>query len=189
MSNKIDIALERLNVILPLKRNQEACEPKIKRLHQLILCSFVTKGHGLSRQQMASYVDDISEAMQVLNGNDMVTLSASGELTGAYPFSAAEREHIVRVDGHRLYAMCALDALAVAPMFQTGAQISSKCALTDEPVMINMLGEDILNLKETGDVHFGITWNATDTGSCCADSLCREMVFLKGEATAERWFA
>ncbi|MEO1889392.1 MAG: organomercurial lyase [Cycloclasticus sp.] len=187
MTEKLSNALNRLRQILPLKERQDTCSADIKQLHQQILWSFVDKGRAPSRDEMTRHVSDVSGALTLLNKKDMVTLSTKGELTGAYPFSVVERDHIVQVNGHDMYVMCALDALAVAPMFQLPTAVRSNCALTDEPVMINMLGEDILNLEETSDVHVGITWSATDTAFCCADSLCREMVFLKGEATAERW--
>ncbi len=187
--NKIDTALQRLNEILPLKGCQDRCAPDIKQLHQHILQSFVTEGRGLSRQEMASKVQDICEAIDVLSKNDMMTVSASGELTGAYPFCVDEREHSVRVNGHVLFAMCALDALAVAPMFQTEVEVISRCVLTDEPVVIQMLGEKISNLNEVSNVYFGITWSATDANSSCADSLCREMVFLRSAVTAQQWLA
>ena len=42
----------------------------------------------------------------------------------AYPFSGRPTPHRVRfADGHEVHAMCALDALGVAPMF--GEQIES----------------------------------------------------------------
>ena len=34
---------------------------------------------------------------------------------------------------------------------------------------------------------FGINWNATSANTCCATSLCTEMVFIKGKAAAETW--
>ena len=52
-------------------------------------------------------------ALAELRRLDMVTLSASGEPTGAYPFTTRDTGHVVHVDAHAVNAMCALDALAV----------------------------------------------------------------------------
>ncbi|HIF18220.1 MAG TPA: hypothetical protein EYG50_06990 [Cycloclasticus sp.] len=187
MNKKVDAALRRLNEILPLKERQNSCTPDMKSLHQQILQSLVSKGRAPSRQEMALHLHDIASAIELLGNNDMITVSTSGELTGAYPFSVEEREHVVRVNGHVLYAMCALDALAVAPMFQTEVEVISTCALTDVPVIIKMQGDKVLNPGEVSDVRFGITWSATDVSSSCADSLCREMVFLQDDAMAQQW--
>jgi len=189
MNEKLDNALKRLNTILPLKQNQDKCAPEIKELHQQILRSFATRGRILTKEEMARWVSDISEAINVLSKHDMVTFSESGEPLGAYPFTMMEREHKVRVNGHQIHAMCALDALAIGPMFEETTQITSQCRLTGDPVKIQMSGETILNLAEVRDIHVGIAWGAADAASCCADSLCLEMIFLRDAETAQKWLS
>ena len=187
MNNKLENALNRLNTILPLKKSQDKCPPEIKELHQQMLRSFVAKGRILTRDEMALWVDDVPEAINVLSDYDMVTFSESGEPVGAYPCTMLPREHQVQVNGHQIHAMCALDALAIAPMFGETTQITSQCRVTGNPVKIDMRGETILNLAEVQAVHFGIAWSAAAAGSCCADSLCLEMNFLYDGETAVQW--
>lgn len=189
MNNKLENALKRLNDILPLKKSQDECAPEIKELHRQILRSFVSNGRILTRDEMALWVDDVPEAINVLSHYDMVTFSESGEPVGAYPFTMMAREHKVQVNGHQIHAMCALDALAIAPMFGETTQITSQCRVTGKPIQINMSGETILNLAEVQAVHFGIAWSAATAGSCCADSLCLEMNFLHNIETAQKWLA
>mgnify|MGYP001256895172 CR=1 FL=1 len=189
MNKKLEIALKRLNTILPLKKNQDNCTAEIKELHQQILRSFVTNGRVLTKDEMARWVDDVAEAITVLSQYDMVTFSENGEPIGAYPFTMTERVHEVHVNGHQVHAMCALDALAIGPMFGETTQITSQCAVTGAPVKIKMSGEVILNLAEVQDVHFGIAWDAANAASCCADSLCLEMIFLRDTETAQQWLA
>ncbi|MCB0213304.1 MAG: hypothetical protein KDJ52_28435 [Anaerolineae bacterium] len=189
MNNKLENALNHLNSILPLKQSQEACAPEIKELHQQILRSFVTRGRILTREEMAQWVGDVPQAIDVLSSYDMVTFSESGEPLGAYPFTMLEREHQVRVNGHQVHAMCALDALAVAPMFEETTEVTSRCRVTADPITIQMSGETILNLAEVRDNHVGIAWEAADAASCCADSLCTEMIFLRDAETAQKWLA
>ena len=38
-------------------------------------------------------------------------------------------------------------------------------------------------------IHFGIIWGAANADSCCADSLCMEMMFLRDGETARQWLA
>ncbi|MCB0196333.1 MAG: alkylmercury lyase family protein [Anaerolineae bacterium] len=189
MNNKLENALNHLNSILPLKQSQEACAPEVKELHQQILRSFVEKGRILTKAEMTEWVSDVPQAIDVLSSYDMVTFSESGEPLGAYPFTMLEREHQVRVNGHQVHAMCALDALAVGPMFGETTEVTSRCRVTGDPVKIQISGETILNPAEVGDAHVGIAWEAADAASCCADSLCLEMIFLRDAETAQQWLA
>lgn len=189
MSEKIETALNRLIGVLPLKEKQESCGAEIKQLHKKVLRSFVEKGRILTKKEMAEQVRNIEEAVKVLKLNDMVVFSEAGDPVGAYPFTMEAREHKVRVNGHEVHAMCALDALAVSPMFGMRTQISSVCRVTGHPVFIEQSGKTIANPKEAGDLRFGIVWGAMNACSCCANSLCMEMIFLKDGKIAEKWLA
>lgn len=189
MGDKVQRALNRLQRVLPLHENQKQCDPSVKRLHQQLLRAFVTRSHPLPRAEMAEFVTDVPAALALLCNYDMVTLSLSGELTGVYPFTTEDRGHRVHVNGQEVHAMCAVDALAVAPMFQTSTHIASRCRVTDAPLAIDMVGETVQHLDAVRDVHIGIDWAATDGASCCADSLCTEMIFLSDQATAVRWLS
>ena len=187
MTDKIEKALGRLISVLPLKDTQESCGKEIKTLHQLVLRSFVEKGRILTKDEMAKYVGNIENAIKILTDNDMVVFSENGEPTGAYPFTMEPREHKIRINGNEINAMCALDALAVSPMFGMKTQISSVCRVTGDPVFIEQSGKIIENEKEAGGINFGIAWGAASTCSCCAESLCMEMMFLKDKDTAAKW--
>ncbi len=189
VSHKLQNALDRLRDILPLKANQTKCAPQVKALHQQLLRSFVERGRILTRAEMATYVDQLPAALDLLRQYDMLTVSSNGEADGAYPFTMHERGHTVFVNGQRVHAMCALDALAVGPMFQVSTHIQSHCAVTSEPIEIRMAGETVGNWEEVGQTHVGIGWQAADGQSCCADSLCMEMIFLRDQEIAGQWLA
>jgi len=93
---KLDKALDRLISILPLKDNQDKCSAEIKKLHQEILRSFVTKGRILSHEEMRQFTDDIDNAVNVLKKYDMVVFSEKNEAIGAYPLTMEKREHTDR---------------------------------------------------------------------------------------------
>jgi mercuric reductase len=187
MTAKLEKALNRLKSILPLKKRQEDCSKQIKELHQQVLRSFVTRGRIFTREEMAQHVSNLGNAVNVLKSNDMVVFAEDGEPVGAYPLTMEAREHKVRVNGHQVYAMCALDALAVSPMFGMKTQISSRCRITGDSVCIQQSGNTIENLDEAGGTYFGIIWGAANADSCCADSLCMEMMFLRDSKTAQQW--
>lgn len=189
MKHKIDNALNKLNAILPLKSNQESCDPEIKLLHQAILNAFVNLGRILTLDEMKALTSDLETAVNTLKEKDMVVFSESKEPIGAYPFTMEAREHEVMVSGNTVHAMCALDALSVAPMFDIETRVSSSCRVTQSPVTIEMEGETIKNPQAVDGIRFGILWGAADSCSCCADSLCTEMIFLKDQKIAEQWLA
>lgn len=189
MTDRLEHALNRLKRILPLKERQDDCSKQIKALHQRILRSFIENGRILTRNEMAQHVSDLEDAVGVLKEKDMVVFSGDGDPVGAYPFTMEAREHAVRVNGHQVYAMCALDALSVAPMFDVETQIASRCRVTGDPVNIQQSGKTIVNPDEAGDVCFGIIWGAASNDSCCANSLCMEMIFLRDNNIARQWLA
>jgi len=186
---KIENALDRLNHTLPLKENQNMCAKQVRALHQQILLSFITQGRILTRSEMATYVDDLDDAVNVLRKNEMVIFSGNNDPVGAYPFTMEERENKISVNGYQVYAMCALDALAVSPMFEVKVKIDSRCKITATPLHIEQSGTIIENLDDVGEVCLGIDWGAIESGICCADSLCLDMLFLKDNKIAQQWLA
>ena len=189
MDAKLEKALKRLKHILPLKERQDECSKPIRELHQQVLRSFVTKGRILTREEMAQRVSNLDDAVNVLRAGELMVFSEEGMPVGAYPFTMEVREHKVWVNSHQVYAMCALDALAVSPMFGMKTQIASRCRVTGDPINIHQSGKTIENPDEAGDIHFGIVWGAAEADVCCADSLCMEMMYLRDSKVAQKWLA
>jgi len=187
MNAKLENALERLNRILPLRQRQDECDMETKVLYQQILRSFVSRGRMPNREEMSPHAGNLDAALKQLRDHGMVVFSADGDPVGAYPFTMEPREHKVRVNGYQVHAMCALDALAVSPMFGLKTQIDSRCRTTGDRVGIRQSGTTIENPEETGELHVGIAWGAADERAGPADSLCREMIFLRDGEVARRW--
>jgi len=188
-SDKITLAVKRLNDILPLAKRQQSLEVSLQNIHRKILHSYIDQGRSLSKNEMMHWVDDIDTAIEILKYNDLVVFDNSGEPRGAYPFTMEVREHTVTVNNHTVHCMCALDALAVSPMFNLSTIISSRCHVTHAPIIIHQQGLVIQNSDELQNVCFGINWNAASNNSCCADSLCTEMVYLKGKTVELSWLS
>jgi mercuric reductase len=116
----------------------------------------------------------------------MVVFDANDEPVGAYPFTMEPRNHKVSINGHTVYAMCALDALAISPMYKLETHIDSSCHVSGASISIDQLDQEVLNRAENTDIHFGINWNSA-ANNCCATSLCNEMIFLKNIELAQSW--
>ena len=187
MTDTVNIAVDRLNKILPLKQNQQKLGDSLRQLHLDILRAYVDMGRSLNRDEISQRVENLDTAVSTLQQHDMVVFNDSGEPIGAYPFTMEQREHKIDVNGHLVHSMCALDSLAVSPMYDTELEIISVCHVTGAPVSIRQKGFEILNAADVEDVYFGINWNAASASSCCADSLCTEMIFLRGDEVAHKW--
>jgi hypothetical protein len=174
----IDEALIKLNTLLPLAERQQSLSPADKKIHQSILHDFVKTG--------AASPDYDRSSLDVLSDKDLIVLDKeSGVVTGAYPFCSKSTPHHVFMNDFITYAMCALDAIAIAPVFNQTTLIKSVCHVTKDTIEIKQNGNEITNEHDCKDVHVGIRWQ--DPGSCAAESLCMEMVFLKNANTAEDW--
>ena len=176
--NSIETGLKKLNELLPLKARQDLLSPVLKKLHQDILFHFANQGEALK-------VED-QQQLEDLNKNDLVVLDENSRaLTGAYPFTTEQRVHKVKLESAELYAMCAFDAISIAPVFAVNTKISSQCHVNNEKIEIEQHGGELISVKPSDDIYIGIKWQAT--GSHAAESLCMEMVFLKDKAVAEKW--
>ena len=188
MNTKVINAVDRLNKILPLSKNLQKLDKDLADVYLNILRSYAEQGASLNKNEIARQVENIDETIKVLKENDMVVFDDDGEPIGAYPFTMEQREHEVSVNGHKVHCMCALDALAVSPMFDKETTINSICHVTGEPVRIQQRNREIINSDDNKDVYFGLSWNSA-ANNCCATSLCTEMMFLKGQQVADRWLA
>ena len=180
-------SLHHLNSLLPLKSRQDSLDPVLRDLHRQILLSFARTGQPLSRTQLAAELgeDRVDEALQRLAAADLIVLSADQQkITGAYPFTVEQRVHQVDVDGKSVHAMCALDALSIAPMCEVATRIRSQCHVSGTPVEI-LMDEDRVLTASPDDVHIGIRWQSTS--GCAAKNLCMEMVYLRDAGTAAEW--
>lgn len=188
MNTKNQIAVDRLNKILPLAERQKKLSPEVANVYQKILNSYIELGRTLNKSEIAEHIDNVDEAINTLRTNDMVVFDSNDEPIGAYPFTMEQRKHKVKVNNHIVYSMCALDALAISPMFNLKTHIDSCCHVSGDSISIDQFDQTVLNKEKNKAVHFGINWNSA-ANNCCATSLCTEMIFLKDEKIANTWYS
>ena len=184
---KVSEAVNRLNSILPLKKSQLSLSLSLRQLYKDILFSYIAMGRSLNRHEISLRVDDIEDTVKVLQENDLVVFDEKGEPVGAYPFTMTERCHKVLVNKHQLTSMCALDSLAVSCMFNLPVEIASQCHVSSQTVSIKQLNHEVLNPDDVKALFFAINWCSASNTSCCANSLCTEMIFLQGQSVAQVW--
>ena len=128
---------------------------------------------------------DAEEGLAVLAGEDLVHHDPrTGHVLVAYPFSGRPTAHRVRIDGDaEVFAMCAIDALGIAPMLSLPVEIVSR-----DPVG----GGEVWVRLDPGD---GAWWEPTEAVVLAArvregpsfDSCCQVLNFFSSAASAERY--
>lgn len=177
-------AVDRLETQLPLRRRQLDLPEGIARAHWAILRSLAARGRPPELDLIVRLAGmDAAVVIDRLSSDDLIVADAE-RIEGAYPFSLEQTPHLLSIGDFEIHAMCALDAVAVAPVFGLEVVTSSRCAVTDVPIRIHQIG-DIVEAGEPHGLRVGVRWQQPD--GCAAHSMCRDMVFLSDLETAEHW--
>ena len=137
-----------------------------------------------TRQAAARFGLDAEHALAVFAREDLVQADAGGRPLVAYPFSAEERGHRVLIDEHWVEAMCAIDALGIAPMLELTIEIVSRDPLSGGEVWVRL------------DPAEGAWWEPTEAvvlaGSACREGpsfrgCCGVPNFFESKENAERY--
>jgi mercuric reductase len=187
MNTEVSNALKRLDSILPLQSGLNSLSSEDAALYCKLLNSYIQQGRTLNRGEVADVVDNAEQSLTNIVASKLIVLDADGNPSGAYPFTSEQREHKVHVNGVTAHCMCALDALAVSPMFNIPTMIDSQCRVTGEPIHLEQNGTGFSD--GTLNAWFGINWGAAASDTVCAESLCMEMMFLANEEVAKKWLA
>lgn len=120
-----------------------------------------------------------------LDREDFLTLGADGKIRAAYPFSADQAPHRVRITGGaEVWSMCAIDALGIPAMLGRGVVITSGDPVTGEPVTVTA-GPDRATVWQPGGtvVYIGSRSCSGPAATVCCDALN----FFTCAASARTW--
>lgn len=127
---------------------------------------------------------DPDEAFVALARDDLVHTDGDGRLVVAYPFSARGRGHRVLIgEIHEVEAMCAIDALGIAPMLGLPIEVRSRDPISGGEIYVQLSGEKA-------------SWQPTQAvvlaGSTCCDGpsfggCCDVLNFFETTENAERY--
>ncbi len=175
---KSEQAVARLNSLLPLSERKNNLDASVRRIYMRLIQQLAYQG---SVQQ-----DMDAEVLNELVQLDLVTCDPqTGNIDGAYPFTHRNTPHRLIYNEVDIHAMCAVDALAVAAVFSFRVKILSQCALSQENIIIIQNGVRVEKASPSLDIHVGVSWQSP--GSCAAENLCVDMVFLQNRETAVQW--
>jgi hypothetical protein len=162
-------------------------DPVEAAVHQLVLRHFATTGHPPTAEDLAATTAGSGrtsdEVLAALHDLDAIRLE-QGRIEVAYPFSAHPTRHRVHIaTGTDVYAMCAIDALGIAPMLNTDAHIDSTDQTTGHPVRITTTSGHV-RWEPAGAVVF---LGASAGGGPSVDNCCNHLSFFTDAATANAW--
>ncbi|MGH3024599.1 MAG: organomercurial lyase [Gaiellaceae bacterium] len=161
-----------------------------RELYFWILRRFATDGRpsGAELRAAAGQLGlEADDALETLAREDLVHRGADGEVAVAYPFSGRPTAHRVRFrGGHEVDAMCAIDALGIAPMFGEAAEIQSRDPVSGDEIRARVAADASAQWSpESAVVVAGAICSQGD--ACCG--CCPVLNFFASAATAERWLA
>jgi Alkylmercury lyase len=158
------------------------------RLFRWILREFAaaTPPSGEATRTVADALGlDAADVFRVLAREDLVHVDATARPVVAYPFSAKPRGHRVLIDGERwVEAMCAIDALGIAPMLALPIEVYSRDRLSGGEVWVRL------------DPSEGAWWEPKQAvvlaGSACCEGTsfrgcCDVLNFFERRENAERY--
>ena len=161
-----------------------------RELYFWILRRFATNGRPRSGELRAAAEQlglEAESALETLAREDLVHRGADSEIAVAYPFSGRSTAHRVRFPGgHEADAMCAIDALGIAPMFGEAIEIESRDPVSGEEIRARVAPDaSVAWSPESAVVVAGAIRSQGD--ACCG--CCPVLNFFASAANAERWLA
>jgi hypothetical protein len=129
---------------------------------------------------------EVEPALDRLQSADLVHHDpATGAILVAYPFSGRQTAHRVRIEGREVYAMCALDALGIAPMLGEPITIASRDPLTGKNIEVALEPDG----RGSWEPANAVLVSGTAGGSASCDACCPVLNFFASAQNAERWLA
>lgn len=125
-----------------LDRWLHTLNPDEDRIWRDVLRFYAAQGRPPEVAEIATTVGlphkDAAALLRNLQLRDLVGLDpASGEITHAYPFTQSPTGHRVRLNGHAFNALCAIDALGTAEMYDTDVTIEAQCRFCGEAIKVS----------------------------------------------------
>jgi|SRR5208283_473825 len=154
-----------------------------------ILTEFAKVGKPPSEEAIASAMNLLSveaahRLVEKLHKADILT-KEDDEIISAYPFSAkATRHKVIFKDSHKVYALCATDALGIHFMLSEDITVRSRCPECENEMKIELRDGKVASCVPEGVVEFV---SSREQCGCTAKTFCPYMNFFCSEAHLKQW--
>lgn len=128
----------------------------------------------------------VADILCRLQSHDLVALDqTSNRIRLAYPFTESVTGHRVELNGHFLYALCAIDALGVADMYDADTAISSPCVHCGEAIRARTAykGSAVQSFFPVS----AVVWYDFAYDGSAASSCCQAIAFFCSEEHLQHW--
>jgi Alkylmercury lyase len=130
---------------------------------------------------------DPDQALARLADEDLIHTDADGRPLVAYPFSGIPRGHRVTIEGvGTVEAMCAIDALGIAPMLGRATTISSRDPLSGAAVQLQLHPDGNASWRPQSVV---VVIGSAACGGPSFRGCCSVLNFFDSPESAERYLA
>ncbi|MET9514691.1 organomercurial lyase [Streptomyces sp. NPDC002994] len=161
-----------------------------RAVQQAVLRAFATHGRPPTDDELAEAAGPFglppADVLAQLSAADYLSLGANGRIRAAYPFSPVPTAHRVEISGGpQVWAMCAVDALGIAPML--GRDVDIRSADPHNGREITVAFRDGAAVWEPASAVVLVS-----TGACsgpAVDACCSSLNFFADSASALRWAA
>lgn len=130
--------------------------PDAHRLYQALIDHAIASGAAPTSAVLArgtGFAEGrVADALAEIVEREWASRDADGRLTALYPFSTRPTGVRVRLGDVDREAMCAVDALGVAPMLARTVAVSSACAVCGAPLRLTVTPEGVTEVAPGGVV-------------------------------------
>lgn len=114
--------------------------PVARAVYRVLVGELLTSGAVADPQALAWQsgldIQEIADALAELSMADWIGRITGGQIIAIYPFSPTPTSTVVAFEGLERYAMCAVDALGVAPLLGQPVQIRAQCPTCQTAIQI-----------------------------------------------------
>ena len=163
--------------------------PSEDAIRKYILREFARNGSPPSSEEITeglrlSSVDFVNQAIEKLQEADIL-LRRGNKIISAYPFSALPTSNkVILKDGHKVYALCATDALGIHFMLNEDITVISTCPLCGKEMQIMVKGHQIDSYDTDSIIEFV---SDVERYGCTAETNCPYMNFFCSTEHLEEW--
>ena len=176
---KVSEALSALMTEARLAARWGGLSPASRKAHQAILRMFLAHGTPPPTSEYST------ETLADLGRRDLVHVRG-GEIALAYPFSTQPTDFQVHVNGVKVHAICAVDALGTAAMARRPADVACLCP-TCRAIVSLSISPDGLTVEQASSPDPRVWTGVKDVGTCAADSQCKLMLLFCSPDHLDAW--
>jgi hypothetical protein len=173
-----------------VERWSKPLDPNADLVWQILLRMFVREGRAPRSAEIAIATslspESVTATLRELERRDLIGLSPGTEaIRFAYPWSTERTGHRVALGAHTLWALCAIDALAAAPMYRTDVSVDSACVTCANKIYIaTALHGRALRTMSPPEA---VVWYDFSYAGCAADSCCPSITFFCSDEHLHPW--